>query len=864
MLFGVEDRQADHSAALIGPAGQVITYHDLAAQIAETATILGAERRLLVIEAHRNLETLIAYLGALSAGHAVAMLAPDDMRALSGFIRDFAPDGVFDGQGWELQPITAGPKLHPDLALLLSTSGSTGDSKFVRLSRENLVANARAIADYLQLTPQDRSAHILPLQYCYGLSVLHSHLIAGASVYLAPSSVISDDFLPAIEVQGCTNLSGVPHTYRLLEESDFRARQTRPLRFMTVAGGKMPPDLATIYHTHLNKRQGELFLMYGQTEATARIAYLPPSELTAHMDTIGRAIPGGELSLLDEQGQPFNDTGKPGELIYRGPNVMMGYASALEDLSHGPEIDWLHTGDLAERTADGFFRIVGRLKRMSKISGNRISHDAIEQALSRDGIDALVTGDDKSLLILHATTWSTDYILSRTAQLSGLPKMVLRVDFVPALPRLPTGKPDYPAARQRLEDLRAIEEQDAQSADIRAIFRETFPGARIDDTDSFVSLGGDSLSHVQMSLRLEQVFGGLPRKWETLTVAELSDRNSPRPIRSEIGSDILIRISAIVLVVIHHATLWPIPGGAAAMLIMAGFSLGRFQATSALKPGQPWKLLTGLPKVLLPYAIILIGYGLAWGDFPWASALLMGNFGFADPVNHDMMPYLYWFVEIYAQLILIMFGLILIPPVRRFALDRPFAFSLSLIAAGVAMRFGWAQNWDFGNRQIFTVPWNFFLFALGWAASTARGLNQRLAIFALACVLLPLGAYYGGNWIGGWIKFMLQFPVMALLLFVPTVAMSKRLIAPLLTFASSTYHIYLFHRIVPEHFPEWLGSTWSQPFFVTVSIVFGIACGIAAYVAQNALLRWVSRRVMPELDGLMFRLRLRKSTEAAE
>ena len=111
---------------------------------------------------------------------------------------------------------------------------------------------------------------------------------------------------------------------------------------------------------------------------------------------------------------------------------------------------------------------------------------------------------------------------------------------------------------------------------------------------------------------------------------------------------------------------------------------------------------------------------------------------------------------------------------------------------------------------------------------------------------------------------MLQFPVMALLLFVPTVAMSKRLIAPLLTFASSTYHIYLFHRIVPEHFPEWLGSTWSQPFFVTVSIVFGIACGIAAYVAQNALLKWVSRRVMPELDGLMFRLRLRKSTEAAE
>ncbi|OWK23400.1 hypothetical protein AJ87_37415 [Rhizobium yanglingense] len=267
----------------------------------------------------------------------------------------------------------------------------------MRLSYANLDANSRSIAAYLELSSTDRAALVLPLHYSYGLSVLNSHLIAGGSVFFPGISVMDGDFACIIDESGCTNLSGVPYSYELLERSNFRTSQSKALRVMTVAGGKLNADLIRLYRDHMRAKGGRFFVMYGQTEATARIAFVPPESLSDKEERIGTAIPGGSLTLVDDEGAPITQSGTAGELVYRGPNVMMGYGMQRSDLARGAEIEALNTGDIAVQDEHGFFRIVGRKSRFAKIAGLRIGFDIMEQALLREGIAAAAIGDDAGL-----------------------------------------------------------------------------------------------------------------------------------------------------------------------------------------------------------------------------------------------------------------------------------------------------------------------------------------------------------------------------------------------------------------------------------------------------------------------------------
>ena len=251
MLFG--SRSDRDAPVLLDRHGGSVHWNELDTRIGQIQSEIGAARRLIGVEANASIETILFYLAALSAGHVVAVLPANDARAFGAFERDFQPDLIFresDGLTACAEDGVDSSALHPDLALLLSTSGSTGDSKFVRLSRANILANAASIVEVLKLTPEDRSALILPMHYCYGLSVLHTHLLAGASIFLPGQSVLAEGFADAVSAAGCTNLSGVPHTYRLLEETGFRERLKNPLRFMTVAGGRLDPALAGTYRTY--------------------------------------------------------------------------------------------------------------------------------------------------------------------------------------------------------------------------------------------------------------------------------------------------------------------------------------------------------------------------------------------------------------------------------------------------------------------------------------------------------------------------------------------------------------------------------------------------------------------------------------
>ncbi len=458
---------------------------------------------LLGIEAAHSEHAVITYLAALQAGHAVVLLPPSDV--LQGAVIDtaFEPDITFrqiDGRWRSIRQMQGrgetGIPPHPDLALLLMTSGSTGDAKAVRLSARNLDANAMSIAQYLGLSASDRGCMALPLHYSYGLSVLHSHLSVGASLYFPKMSISDPQFLTRLDESRCTNFSGVPYSYELLENIGFRNRKPSTLRFMTVAGGRLSPDIIRRYNRLMRENDGAFFAMYGQTEATARLAYVPPDRLEGNEDCIGIAIPGGELTLQDENGRPILAPRQPGELVYRGPNIMMGYASSRRELTHGHEIDCLKTGDLAEFDEHGLFRICGRLKRISKIAGLRIGHDAMEQALEKRGIQAAVVGNDKAIHAYCAGPADEHEVKRILAAASGLTLLQVGATLSASLPRLPSGKFDYSRLTQEFSAKGA--EKDSRQETVREVFAQLFYPTRIGSRDSFLSLGGDSLRFVQL------------------------------------------------------------------------------------------------------------------------------------------------------------------------------------------------------------------------------------------------------------------------------------------------------------------------------------------------------------------------------
>ncbi|MCQ4630241.1 AMP-binding protein [Shinella sp. CPCC 100929] len=821
--------------ALVFPGHRIVTYAELARRISRRAALFGNGRRLVAIEAGTCEHAIVSYLAALAAGHAVALLPPGQPALTERFCEDFRPETVcrFVGERWRTDAdIHLAPEpLHPDLALLLSTSGSTGVSKSVRLSANALEANARSIASYLELSEADRGLLLLPLHYSYGLSVLNSHLAVGASLFVPRHSVLEDGFAEDLAAHGVTNIAGVPFSYDLFERIGLRAHALPALRFMTVAGGRLSPDLVTRYRRHMEDRGGRFFVMYGQTEATARIAYMPPERLAGQEDCIGVAIPGGRLSLIGEDGAEIVGAGVSGELVYSGPNVMMGYATGRDDLSRGADMDDLRTGDLAERTHDGVFRIVGRLKRLSKIAGLRIAHDAIEQALARDGLDVVVTGTDSRLTAFFTGTAREEEVRAKLAAASGLTLLHVATRRIPALPRTANGKLDYAA-------LAALPpHEDPASGGVREAFRRAFFPKAITGTDSFTTLGGDSLRFVELSIGLERALGALPEGWERMTVEALAAREPQKAAMPRVGIDIPLRVAAILLVVLHHEMLWPIPGGSALMLVLVGVSLARFQ------PGNfaigDWKaMLRPLMTVLVPYAGVLAGYAAAWGQVPWASVFLVGNFGFADPESHTMLPYLYWFVELFTQILLIFTGLAFLPRARAAVAQNPFAAGLCALAIALAARFIAPFFVDIGNRQIFTLYWNLYLVALGWCAFHAPGPRSKALLVGLAAVLFFILGFVDGVWIGTAIKYLIVFAGFVALVYVPAVPMPRWLFLQLMPVAAASYHIYLFHRLVPDVMMVPLHGTGIAPaLFHITAIAGGLALGMAVWFVQRTAIR---------------------------
>jgi acyl-CoA synthetase (AMP-forming)/AMP-acid ligase II len=763
---------------------QQLSYHQLADRVVHTAQELGGPRGLAFLETRNDVTTLVRYLAALAAGHVV--LPVDARRDHNAILQSYEPDIVIDTSG--IRRGGRGHRLHDDLALLLSTSGSTGSPKLVRLSHTNLLSNAATIADYLDIRETDRAATTLPMSYCYGLSVIHSHLLRGAGLILTDHSVIDDEFWALFRRHRGTAFAGVPYTFELLERVDADAMDLPHLRYVTQAGGRMPPDRVHRF-AELGGRQGwELFVMYGSTEATARMAYLPPQLAASHPSAIGRPISGGSFTIEPREAWPAEDVG---ELVYRGPNVMMGYAHRPADLTLGKTVDALHTGDIARRRPDGLYEVIGRSSRFVKVYGLRIDLQRVEARLRDHGVAAFCTDVDDRLAVAAAGHDEAE-IQRVAAAAAGISTGAVQAVTVAELPMLPSGKPDY----QTVRDLARTSNMNQPNViGLRELYADVLQidADSIDPCASFVDLGGNSLSYVAMSVRLEHALGRLPADWQKLSLRELE--RMPEPARrrpwwgATLETSVALRAAAIVLIVGSHAGLFELWGGAHLLLGVAGYNFGRFCLTPLPRVDRVRHLRNTIGWIAVP-SVIWVAIALVLTNDYTPTNMLLAN-KFLGP--HDSMTAgRLWFVEVLVWTLVALALLFWLPAVDRMERRWPFTVAAVFVAVGLALRYD-VLGLHFGRDAWFTML-AFWFFAIGWAAAKASTTLHRAAV--TVALIVSLHGYFDST-----LREALVLGGLGLLIWVPTIRCPAALTVVAGILAEASLYTYLVHYQVYALFP---------------------------------------------------------------
>ncbi|WP_328400322.1 AMP-binding protein [Nocardia sp. NBC_00403] len=799
------------AAGSVADGLQRVTYAQLATLVEEYATQLGPHRRLVALAARNDIDSLVAYLGALSTG-SVVLLAAEITEEL---LDTYDPDVVVDAGAPVSRRAKSGHDLHPDLALLLSTSGSTGSPKLVRLSTTNLMSNASAIAEYLSIGPDDRAATTLPMFYCYGLSVVHSYLLRGASLLLTERSVLDDEFWDQVRSHRVTSFAAVPYTIDLLDRVGFDRMRLPDLRYITQAGGRLAPERVRAY-AQLGARSGwDFFVMYGQTEATARMAYLPPELAAEHPECIGVPIPGGRFTLEQV------DDDSAAELVYHGPNVMMGYAQSPADLALGHTVEALRTGDLARRTADGLYQVVGRRSRFAKIFGLRIDLQRLESRLATAGFTTNCTESGEHLVIAaqrDADVRSSAQVTATAARLSGLPAAAIRTCPVDELPRLANGKPDYPAIRS------LPGAAPSTTRDIRALYADALglDPATIRPDSSFVDLGGNSLTYVTTSARLERALGRLPADWPALTVAELERIPSGNTtFGRSLDPSTLLRAVGIVLIAGSHIGIFTLWGGAHVLLGVAGFNFARFAVTAAPRAQRLHHALRTAALIAIPTAA-WVALTLLFSDYyGWQNVLLLNKI--LGPHDSDTAGHL-WFIEVLVLFMIAAALLVRIPFFDRLERRDPFWFAMVLVAVTLLFR---VQS--FGLYSAHDVPFSplaCWFFALGWAAAKARTIWQRLLVSAV--MLMSVTGYFDIPDVDVADRERLVMAGLLLLFWLPAVRVPALIAGVAAVLADSSLFVYLLHWQVYPLFGH----------HHVAALLAALGAGVAATRVVAGLRRW--------------------------
>jgi hypothetical protein len=724
-------------------------------------------------------------------------------------------------------------RLHDELALLLGTSGSAGSPKLVRLSRANLASNAEAIAEALGIRGDDRAVTSLPMSYCYGLSIVHSHLQRGAAVVLTERSVLDDAFWELAARHGVTSLAGVPHTFDLLDRIGWRPERLPSLRLVTQAGGRLAPDRVRRY-AELGAAGGWQFVvMYGQTEATARMACLPPALAATRPDAVGRPVPGGSFRIdTTEAGAATDGADGAGEIVYTGPNVMLGYAHGPADLALGRTVTELRTGDLGRIAPDGLLEITGRRSAIAKVFGIRVDLERLDAELAARGVTACSTGTGEQLAVAVAGGGRPAQVRDDVAGRLGLPAHAVRVSEVAELPRLPSGKPDRRATAALLTapppQLRPVpageDPATATSERIRRLYAEILGHREVTADDSFVGLGGDSLTYVALSVRLEAELGVLPAGWHRLTIRELARLRRPRlPALAAIETGTVARAAAIVAVVGTHTNAFTVRGGAHLLLGLAGYNFARFTLSSATGAEHAGRVRQAVARLAVPSIAWITVVALVSGAYDPATALLLNVVLGPDAWGPQWH---FWFVEALVW-ILAATGLVLaVPAVRRWRVRSPFAVALAAVAVGLVPRFAVG---DVSGTDRASALYAFWIFAVGWAAAEASRRRERVLVSLVLLAAMP-----------GYFDSLPRAAVVAggllAVTWVPTVRLPRVTARAVAVVAGASLYIYLTHWQV---FPGLDLPAWAE-------LLACLAIGVAAWAAVERL----RHTVVPALRAL--------------
>jgi hypothetical protein len=603
--------------------------------------------------------------------------------------------------------------------------------------------------------------------------------------------------------------------------------------------------------------------MYGATEATARMAVLPPDLALTRPAAVGYAVPGGSFSVapVDVPAPAEESPGVGiGELVYAGPNVMLGYAESPEDLARGRDADVLRTGDLARVHPDGLVEVVGRRSRFAKVFGLRVDLDRVESALAEVGlVGRAADGGDRVVVVIDAPGSETSARVQEQATEAlrrlGVPPTAVLLRPGP-VPRLSSGKPDYPAIARagREAGLTPLHRAATPAAvardprrpgeDVADVFRTVLGRPDVGPGDTFVSLGGDSLSYVEASLRLESILGRLPEDWHTMPVEALGRRDletadgAPdvrrRRLRS-VETNVLLRALAIVMIVGSHANLFTLLGGAHVLFGMAGYNVARFQLVDVPRPERVRRLLRSTLRIVVP-SVLWLSFAAAtsWKYGPLNVLLLNGVLGSRQWTE----SWHYWFVEALVWTLVGLTALLAVPAFDRLERRHAFWLPYGLAIAALLTRYDVVRL--FGGDYIHRAHVLLWLFALGWAAARAPTWRHRALVSVTVVATVP-GFFEGGQ--------LAREAVVVAGLLLATWVRQVRLPASLArataVLASASLYIYLCHwQIYPAYEFElpWLATSLS----LAAGIGFWWVASRATATVEHALGRRPAGPVAPE------------------
>ncbi len=458
--------------AVMSETGEKYSYKKLT-EDADRLALNIPERSLVFLICENCYESIMAYISFLRKRIVPVLINPKNDRSMIEHLKEsympqyiFCPTDRTENFGTETAVFgkyhlvktkySEAPKMNTELAVLITTSGSTGSPKFVMQSYKNIESNTEAIAQYLDIRSDDRAITTMPMSYTFGLSIIQSHLLKGAAIITTEKTLMDKGFWELLKEQKATTFGGVPYIYQMLKRLRFSRMELPSLRYITQAGGRLPKELGLEFSEICRDKGIKFIIMYGQTEATARMTYLPWEYAFTKAGTIGIPIPGGEMLLVDSEGREITEPDTAGELVYKGDNVTLGYAQGADDLKN-PDMrnGVLFTGDMAMRDNDGFYTIVGRKKRFLKLFGNRVNLDEAEAILNKNGFECVCSGKD-DLMKIYIISRNEDDIKNAVEFISlktGLNRSAFRAVSVPSIPRNDSGKILYSALEELYDQI---------------------------------------------------------------------------------------------------------------------------------------------------------------------------------------------------------------------------------------------------------------------------------------------------------------------------------------------------------------------------------------------------------------------------